>query len=104
MNLPDAKILVVDDVAENRELLCRRLQRLGIAQIEQAANGVEALAAIKAKSYDLVLLDIMMPELDGFGVLTALKEQGRINDLPVVVVSAMSEIEAVVRCVELGAE
>jgi sigma-B regulation protein RsbU (phosphoserine phosphatase) len=99
-----ARVLVVDDVSENRDLLVRRLNRLDIKQIDQAANGVEALAAIAASQYDLVLLDIMMPELDGFGVLAALRENGRSNDLPVIVISAMSEIEAVVRCVELGAE
>jgi phosphoserine phosphatase RsbU/P len=103
MTNPDAKILVVDDVAENRDLLLRRLTRLGFSQIDQAANGIEALAAISAKDYDLVLLDIMMPELDGFGVLEALKRDGRINELPILVISALSEIEPVVRCIELGA-
>jgi sigma-B regulation protein RsbU (phosphoserine phosphatase) len=98
------RLLVVDDVAENRDLLIRRLNRLGIDQVDEAANGLEALAALDAKTYDLMLLDIMMPELDGFGVLAALKEQGRTNDLPIIVISAMNEIEAVVRCVELGAE
>src|SRR5262249_54335961 len=104
--MPDqsATILVVDDVVENRDLLLRRLGRLGFTAIDQAANGKEALAAIGAKAYDLVLLDIMMPELDGFGVLEALKSDGRINDLPVIVISAMSEIEPVVRCIELGAD
>ena len=100
----NARILVVDDVAENRDLLIRRLNRLGMRQIDQAADGVEALAAIRTHNYDLVLLDIMMPELDGFGVLAALKEEGRTNELPIIVISAMSEIEAIVRCVELGAE
>jgi phosphoserine phosphatase RsbU/P len=100
---PDAKILVVDDVAENRDLLARRLTRLGFRAIDQAANGVEALAAMDAAAYDLVLLDIMMPELDGFGVLEALKRDGRINELPILVISALSEIEPVVRCIELGA-
>jgi sigma-B regulation protein RsbU (phosphoserine phosphatase) len=99
-----AKILVVDDVLENRDLLMRRLQRLGFSLIDQAENGVQALAAIAAKPYDLVLLDIMMPELDGFGVLEALKRDGRINDLPVIVISALNEIEPVVRCIELGAD
>jgi phosphoserine phosphatase RsbU/P len=101
---PNAAVLVVDDVPENRDLLVRRLKRLGINDIEQAANGIEALAAIERKNFDLVLLDIMMPELDGFGVLERLKQSGRINDLPVVVISALNEIEPVVRCVELGAE
>jgi len=103
MNNPDAKILVVDDVAENRDLLLRRLTRLGFQDIDQATNGIEALAAIEAKAYDLVLLDIMMPELDGFGVLETLKRDGRINELPILVISALSEIEPVVRCIELGA-
>src|SRR6202012_786678 len=56
------------------------------------------------KPYDLVLLDIMMPVLDGFGVLEVLKRDGRINELPVVVISALNEIDPVVRCIELGAE
>jgi sigma-B regulation protein RsbU (phosphoserine phosphatase) len=100
----NAKILVVDDVAENRDLLVRRLKRLELTDIDQAENGVAALAAIRAKAFDLVLLDIMMPELDGFGVLTALRDEKLAVDLPVIVISAMSEMDAVVRCVELGAE
>lgn len=100
----NAAILVVDDVAENRDLLLRRLKRLGFSHIDEAANGIEALAAIDQKPYDLVLLDIMMPELDGFGVLDRLRGDGRINDLPVIVVSALNEIEPVVRCIELGAD
>jgi phosphoserine phosphatase RsbU/P len=100
---PNAKILVVDDVAENRDLLSRRLSRLGFGLIDQAANGIEALAAMDSKAYDLVLLDIMMPELDGFGVLERLRADGRINDVPVIVISALNEIEPVVRCIELGA-
>ena len=104
MTEQSAQILVVDDVAENRDLLARRLKRQGFSLIDQATNGIEALAAIEAKPYDLVLLDIMMPELDGFGVLEALKRNGKINDLPVVVISALNEIDPVVRCIELGAE
>ncbi|MFD2030555.1 PleD family two-component system response regulator [Ancylobacter dichloromethanicus] len=100
----NASILVVDDVAENRDLLMRRLKRLGFTHIDEAANGIEALAAIDQKPYDLVLLDIMMPELDGFGVLDRLRADGRINELPVIVVSALNEIEPVVRCIELGAD
>lgn len=100
----NAAILVVDDVAENRDLLKRRLSRLGFSHIDEAADGNEALAAIGQTPYDLVLLDIMMPELDGFGVLDKLRADGRINDLPVIVVSALNEIEPVVRCIELGAD
>lgn len=104
MSAASPTILVVDDVPENRDLLLRRLQRLGFSRIDQATNGIEALAAISAKSYDLVLLDIMMPELDGFGVLEVLKSDGRITDLPVIVISALNEIDPVVRCIELGAD
>lgn len=99
-----AKILVVDDVAENRDLLMRRLQRLGIDNVDQAENGVQALAALANKNYDLMLLDIMMPELDGFGVLAALRKDNRVADLPIIVISAMNEMDAIVRCIESGAE
>ena len=103
MNEADAKILVVDDIAENRDLLIRRLQRLGLQHIDQAENGVQALAALEKNNYDLMLLDIMMPEMDGFEVLDALRVQGRV-DLPIIVISAMNELDAVVRCIERGAE
>src|SRR5262245_40783107 len=104
VNASPAAVLVVDDVPENRDLLVRRLQRLGINEVEQAANGLEALAAIERRNFDLVLLDIMMPELDGFGVLERLKANGRVNDLPIVVLSALSEIEPVVPCIAPGTE
>jgi phosphoserine phosphatase RsbU/P len=99
-----AKILVVDDIADNRDLLVRRLQRLGIRTISEAANGVEALAALERERYDLMLLDIMMPEMDGFAVLDRLRADGRVDELPVIVISALNEIDAVVRCIEKGAE
>jgi sigma-B regulation protein RsbU (phosphoserine phosphatase) len=99
-----ASVLVVDDVAENRDLLVRGLKRLGIADVEQAGNGVEALAAIARRNFDVVLLDIMMPELDGFGVLEKLKADGKVVDLPIIVISALNEIDPIVRCIELGAE
>jgi len=104
MNESNAKILVVDDVAENRDLLVRRLQRLGLQHVDQAENGVEALAALETTAYDLMLLDIMMPVMDGFAVLDELRAKGRISDLPVIVISAMNEMDAVVRCIERGAE
>jgi sigma-B regulation protein RsbU (phosphoserine phosphatase) len=99
-----ASILVVDDIAENRDLLVRRLKRLGIVDIEEAENGVLALAAIERRPFDLVLLDIMMPEMNGYQVLEHLKKNGRSNDLPIIVISALNEIDPVVRCIELGAE
>lgn len=98
-----ASVLFVDDVAENRELLVRRLKRLGLSSIEQAANGRLALEAIARGRFDLVLLDIMMPEMDGYRVLEQLKAAGA-TDLPVIVISALNEIDPIVRCIELGAE
>ena len=99
-----ASALVVDDVEENRDLLVRRLRRLGVTDIAQAANGREALERLGERNYDLLLLDIMMPEMNGYEVLDVLSAEGRTHDLPVLVISALSEIEAVARCIEQGAE
>ena len=99
-----ASALVVDDVEENRDLLIRRLRRLGVTDVGQAANGREALERLGERNYDLLLLDIMMPEMNGYEVLDVLSADGRTHDLPVLVISALSEIEAVARCLEQGAE
>ncbi|HEY5412465.1 MAG TPA: SpoIIE family protein phosphatase [Caulobacteraceae bacterium] len=99
-----ASALVVDDVEENRDLLVRRLKRLGVGEIEQAVDGRQALNRLAERDFDLVLLDIMMPKVNGYEVLDALSLQGRIHDLPVLVISALSEIDAVARCLEQGAE
>ncbi|UPY38241.1 SpoIIE family protein phosphatase [Sediminicoccus sp. KRV36] len=96
------EILVVDDSSFNRLLLKRRLAELGYPEPAMAANGVEALAAIAAKSFDVVLLDLEMPELDGIGVLERLHTQS--NAPPVIVISAQTEMSGVIRCIELGAE
>lgn len=98
-----ALILVVDDKPENRELLGRRLKQLG-HRVEFAEDGAQALSRIQASRYDLVLLDIMMPQVDGYQVLERLKSDGRLAEMPVIVVSAVTETESVVRCIELGAE
>ena len=97
-----AEILVVDDSSFNRLLLKRRLAELGYPEPSTATNGVEALAAIAAKSFDVVLLDLEMPELDGIGVLEKLHAQS--NAPPVIVISAQTEMSGVIRCIELGAE
>ena len=99
-----ASALVVDDVEENRDLLVRRLRRLGITDVGQAGNGREALERLAERNFDLVLLDIMMPEMNGYEVLDVLSADGRTHDLPVLVISALSEIDAVARCIEQGAE
>jgi phosphoserine phosphatase RsbU/P len=102
--LTGLRVLVVDDVADNRDLLVRRLKRLGITACVQAADGAEALAAMKAAQFDLLLLDIMMPVMNGYEVLEALNRDGRTHDVPVIVTSALNEIDNVARAIELGAE
>jgi serine phosphatase RsbU (regulator of sigma subunit) len=92
----------VDDVEMNRDLLTRRLKQLG-HQVETAVNGREALEKIASGEFDLVLLDIMMPEVDGYKVLEALRADGTLDRLPVIMISAVTEIDSVVRCVEMGA-
>jgi serine phosphatase RsbU (regulator of sigma subunit) len=99
-----ARLLVVDDVEMNRDLLARRLAQQGY-EVEMAVNGREALDVLRSgREFDLVLLDVMMPELDGYQVLEALHADPVLKSLPVIMVSAVNEIESVVRCLEAGAE
>ena len=100
---PAARILVVDDVEDNRNVLERRLTRAGYA-VECAANGRLALDRIAAQRFDLILLDIMMPEVDGFEVLRRLKRAPGTRDIPVIMISALDDLASVVRCIEEGAE
>ncbi len=101
--LPNAHILVVDDIEDNRALLTRRLQREGYRDISVAADGEEALALLRAQPFDLVLLDVMMPKCDGYQVLEQLRAENRLHELPVIVISALNEIDSAVRCIQLGA-
>ncbi|OPZ86411.1 MAG: Adaptive-response sensory-kinase SasA [bacterium ADurb.Bin429] len=94
---------MVDDVEANRDLLARRLQRDGYTT-GQAADGRQALEMIAARTPDLVLLDIMMPVMDGYQVLETLKASPEWRGIPVIAISAVDEIESVVRCIEMGAE
>jgi CheY-like chemotaxis protein/tRNA A-37 threonylcarbamoyl transferase component Bud32 len=98
-----ARILIVDDGVENRDVLRRRLEREGHA-VETAENGRRALELVAQRSYDLVLLDVLMPELDGYAVLDALKGSPATRDIPVIMISALDELEGIVRCIERGAE
>jgi adenylate cyclase len=100
----DVRILIVDDNEDNRYTLARRLQREGWTNVASAENGREALDRIVKERFDLVLLDIMMPEVNGYEVLEKLKADPRTRDIPVLMISALSEIESVVRCIGLGAE
>ena len=96
-------ILVVDDNALNRDLLCRRMQRLGYST-DTAKNGIEALAQLTERSFDLVLLDIMMPEMNGYDVLKHMNADALLKHVPVIVISAKDEVDSITRCIEAGAE
>lgn len=97
------KVLIVDDNEDNRIVLARRLERQG-HQVAAAENGLEALEMVRADDFDLMLLDIMMPEMNGYQVLEKLKNDPELRSLPVIVISAVDELDSVVRCIELGAE
>ena len=98
-----ARIMVVDDVEVNRDLLSRRLQRMGHV-VTTANDGQEALELTRDPAWDLIMLDVMMPVLDGIGALTALKANDATRHIPVIMISANTELETVVKCIELGAE
>jgi adenylate cyclase len=99
-----ARLLVVDDSDDNRYTLVRRLGREGYADVTAAAGGEEALARLRERAHDLVLLDVMMPGLNGYEVLERLKRDPALRHIPVIMVSAVDEVESVVRCIELGAD
>src|SRR5580700_1741144 len=69
-----------------------------------ATNGREAMEAVRTRTFDLVLLDIMMPEMDGYAVLQNLKADEALRPIPVIMISALDELDSVVRCIEMGAE
>jgi phosphoserine phosphatase RsbU/P len=96
-------LLVVDDSDTGRDLLSRRLEREGY-RVTPASNGREALERLRAEPFDLVLLDILMPEMNGYQVLERMKGDPALRHLPVIMISALDEIDAVVRCIEMGAE
>jgi two-component system sensor histidine kinase ChiS len=96
-------LLVVDDIEANRDVLSRRLVRQGYV-VATAENGQQALEMLHAGTFDLVLLDIVMPELDGYEVLQRLKADEKLRHIPVIMISALNELDAAVRCIEMGAE
>jgi adenylate cyclase len=100
---PAAVILVVDDNEDNRDVLARRLKRQRY-EILTAAGGHAALDTLATRRVDLVLLDVMMPDLDGYAVLERLKADPALRDVPVLMISALDEMDSVVRCIQLGAE
>lgn len=106
---PGARILVVDDNPDNRDMLARRVRRIGPHRIDMAEDGLDALAQIGAAleagdGHDVVMLDVMMPRMNGVEVLEAVTARGWAQKVSIIMISAATEIETVVRCIELGAE
>ena len=96
-------ILVVDDNRVNQLLLSRGLEQEGHTVVF-AEHGREALDLLRSQRFDLLLLDVLMPELDGYGVLAELKLDSHLRDIPVIMTSSLDELDSVVKCVEMGAE
>jgi CheY-like chemotaxis protein len=96
------RILVVEDGAVNRMALSRALEVRGHAVVA-VADGVEAMDTLRARPFDLVLLDIVMPRKDGFETLAEIKADATLRDLPVIVISGVEDTPSVVRCIEMGA-
>jgi adenylate cyclase len=98
-----ARVLVVDDNEMNRDMLSRRLLRLNY-KVLMAEDGEQALAMVRQHAFDLVLLDIMMPTISGYEVLERMKADDATKHIPVIMISAVDDLDSVVRCIELGAE
>ena len=101
--IPPAQVLVVDDVFANRDLISRRVEKEGHV-VTTAENGREAMEQLRRRHFDLVLLDIQMPEMNGYQVLEQVKADESLRHIPVIVISAVSEVDSVARCVQLGAD
>jgi adenylate cyclase len=100
---PPGTILIVDDNRVNQLLLARGLEQQGHTVVF-AEHGAEALDLLRGRRFDLMLLDVLMPELDGYGVLAELKHDLHLSDIPVIMTSALDELDSVVKCLEMGAE
>jgi putative two-component system response regulator len=98
-----SSLLVVDDNEMNRDMLLRRLRPLGY-EVDTACDGGQALDKLYNRAYDLVLLDIMMPVKDGFEVLREMKDDGRLRNVPVIMITALDDSASAARCIDMGAE
>jgi len=100
----DASILVVDDEDAMRSVLLLMLRSLGYANLAEASNGQDALDVLRQREFDLLITDLQMPEMDGFALLAAIKDDPFLRHLPTIVASGINQLEAVARCIEMGAE
>lgn len=103
MNSTPSSVIIVDDNEDIRNVLVGQIKRQG-HNVSEATNGRHALELLQKQPFDLMLLDIMMPEMDGYAVLRYLKTDPLLRHLPVVVISAVDDLDSVVKCVELGAD
>ena len=104
MSSEQPTLLLVDDNEDNLYTLSRRLKRDGYADLTTAENGQEALDHLSKRPFDLVLLDIMMPVMNGYETLQRIKSDMRLRQIPVIMISADDDIQSVIRCIEGGAE
>ena len=102
-NVQPGRLLVVDDNKVNRLLLGRGLEQQGHS-VAFAENGRQALEMLQQGEFDLMLLDIQMPEMDGYEVLEKATANLKLRDIPIIITSALEELDSVVRCIEMGAE
>ena len=96
-------LLVVDDNEMNRDMLSRRLRRQGY-RVEVAVDGRQALDMLSQEEFNLVLLDIMMPEMNGYQVLERLKADQKLHHIPVIMTSSLDDMDGIDKCMELGAD
>ena len=98
-----AYVLIVDDIEANRDVLSRRLTRDGY-RVATASGGLDALTALASTEFDLVLLDLMMPDINGLDVLLRMKADERLRSVPVIMITGLTETASAIRCIEAGAE
>lgn len=103
LKLQESSLLIIDDRESNRDLLSRQLRRYGFT-VYTAKDGQEGLDMLREYEYDLILLDVLMPGLNGYQVLAKLKSDEQLHHIPVIMISALDEIDSVVRCIEMGAQ
>lgn len=101
--VPVGHILVVDDNEMNRDMLSRRLRRMDCS-VDVAGDGEQALEMMQATTYDLVMLDLMMPRMNGYEVLEYIKGDEKLRDIPIIMISAVDDLDSVVKCIEMGAD
>jgi len=100
--MTQGNVLIVDDNHLNRTLLAAGIEEEGYS-VKTAANGKQALAMLQAEPFDVMLLDLIMPEMDGYEVLAETRRHAELRHIPVIVISALGEMESVIRCIEMGA-